>query len=361
MGLNMKLNEKQPSAPARRHLGQLGNDHAYTRGQYSSGETTWQKATKVASPNHDFIAHAFFQVSLGETPWVTGFAGDPNDVHHATWGGRSALPLPGFICDSNNNFVAISSFKRGSDGRFHRRKQDFAAMHVVMLDDVGTKIPHDKVVLPPSVLVETSPDNFQAWYFLTQPERDRRKAEALIKGMIASGLTADGADPGMNGVTRYGRLPVGVNGKAKYVAKLGSPFVQRIAIWSPKTRYSIDEIAGAYGVDTSSSAKPTTCDRKRARKSAIPGITDSTNGCLELLVAASLYIDAATSTKGGHRVICPWVHEHTDQETSGTVYFEPSDQNDWRGGFKCHHGHCQERTIADLNHFFIRLLQKQGA
>jgi hypothetical protein len=304
--------------------------------------------------NIDFICHAFRSISADATPWVTGFPGDPNAINHAMWGGRGALPLPRFICSSNNNFIAVSSFNRGDDGRHHRRKQDFAAMHVVMVDDVGTKIARDKVVLPPSALVETSPDNFQAWYFLTEPERDRLKAEALIKGMIASGLTADGSDPGMNGVTRYGRLPVGVNGKAKYVEKLGGPFVQRVAAWSPELRYSIDEIADAYGVDMTMPAKRCTTGGVRSGKAIIPGSTDNH---LTLLDNAGLYIEPVSSLEGGHHVICPWVNEHTDQEPSGTIYFEPGDQNNSSGGFKCHHGHCQARTIADLNHFLIRLLE----
>ena len=304
--------------------------------------------------NHNFLANAFAVCGNDETPWVTGFPGDPNAIHQAMWGGRSALPLPGFIRDRNNNFVAVSSFKRGSDGKYHRRKQNFSAMHVVMVDDVGTKIDHNKLALPPSALVETSPANFQAWYFLSQPERDRQKAEALIKGMIASGLTSDGADPGMNGVTRYGRLPVGVNGKAKYVEKLGGPFIQRVATWSPELRYSIDEIANAYGVTMTMPAKRCTTGRMRSRKDLIPGSTDSH---LVLLDSAGLYIEPISSLEGGHHIICPWVNEHTDQEPSGTVYFEPSDQNNSGGGFKCHHGHCQKRTIADLNHFLIRLLE----
>ena len=304
--------------------------------------------------NIDFLAHAFIHTGADTTPWVTGFPGDPNTTHSAMWSGRSALPLPRFISACNNNFVAVSSFKRGSDGRFHRRKQDFAAMHVVMVDDVGTKIAHDKLVLPPSALVETSPNNFQAWYFLSRPEPYRQRAETLIKGMIASGLTADGTDPGMNGVTRYGRLPVGVNGKTKYVEKLGKPFVQRVETWSPELRYVIDEIANAYSVDMTMQAKCSTTGRIRSRNTLTSGGNDHH---LDRLNSAGLYIAPVSGLEGGHRILCPWVHEHTDEEPSGTVYFEPGDQNGWQGGFKCHHGHCQHRTIADLNHFLIRLLE----
>lgn len=305
--------------------------------------------------NESFICSAFVGVSRNETPWVAGFPGDPLDIERSLWGGRSALPLPRFIRPDYNNYVAVSSFKRGDDGMFHRRKGNFSRMHLVMIDDVGTKVPHDKVVLQPSALVETSPGNFQAWYFLFPPEPDRDRAERLINGMIASGLTADATDPGMKGVTRYGRLPVGINGKAKYVKAQGHPFVQRVASWAPHLRYSIDDIAHAYGVDLSVPAVKPRSSKRRMNTRASTNMAD--DGYVSQLQMAGLYVDLLASLPGAHQIVCPWVHEHTDEDPSGTVYFEPSDQNDWRGGFKCHHGHCQARTVVDLSFFLNRLQQ----
>ena len=51
----------------------------------------------------------------------------------------------------------------------------------------------------------------------------------------------------------------------------------------------------------------------------------------------------------------------TDEDTTGTVYFEPSEENEWRGGFKCHHGHCKTRNIIDLDYFVQRLLAGRAA
>ena len=309
--------------------------------------------------NIHFIAHGFRGISNDEMPWVAGFPGDPLRVEHHCWGGAPAIPIPRYIQPANNNFIAVSSFKRGNDGRYHRRKADFWRMHLVMVDDVGTKILPEKLVLAPSAQVETSPGNYQAWYFLRQPEPDRARAECLIDGMIAAGLTADASDPGMKGVTRYGRLPVGVNGKAKYVEKLGAPFVQRVVIWSPATRYTIDEIAAAYSVDMAQAARRTPPPKKRVAtiKRARPGDADSKDGFVGLLISAGLYLEPLNSIDGAHRIVCPWVHEHTDQDPTGTLYFEPSDENSERGGFKCHHGHCQTRSIANLSNFLTCLQQ----
>lgn len=341
----METAMKKPSASGRRRQGQ--------QQKHGTSAAICDLSTTVT--NIDFISQAFCSMTEDEVPWVTGFPGDPYTVDRKLWGGRSALPLPWFIRIDYNNYIAVSSFVPNDDDWPHRRKSNFGQMHLVMVDDVGTKVDFDKLALPPSVLVETSPGNFQAWYFLNPPEDDRLRAERLIDGMVANGLTADASDPGMKGVTRYGRLPVGVNGKAKYVEKLGSPFVQRVAVWSPTTRYSIDKIAAAYGVDLSIPAKRSVTVKRRTKKAINPGIASSADGLLDELSATGLYLEPVKSLDGAHQIVCPWLHEHTDEEQSGTVYFDPGDGNNWRGGFKCHHGHCQHRTMADLQHFLARL------
>ena len=341
---------KRPGDSGRSHPGQQGNGRSVASWEYTPAKRP------IALSNRDFLTHAFFRCGTDETPWVAGFPGDPNAVEHGAWMGRAALPLPSFIRDGNNNYVVVSTFRRGEDGKYHRRKDCFSGMFVVMVDDVGTKVRFERLQLEPTCLVETSPGNFQAWYFLAEPERDRSRAECLVKGMIASGLTADGSDPGMNGVTRYGRLPVGVNGKAKYADSSGQPFVQRVTHWAPSIRYSLNQIALAYNVDLTAEAGGH--QRKAPGRRPLPAGVGGDDGLTGVLEGLGLYLEPITSLDGGHRIICPWVHEHTDEEPSGTAYFEPSEENSWAGGFKCQHGHCQHRTIADLTHFVMRVLQK---
>lgn len=342
---------KRPGGSGRSHPGQAGTGQNAASWKYKPNRKS------IALSNEDFLAYAFVRCSTDEVPWVTSFAGDPKDVEHSLWFGNPALPLPSFIRPTANNYIVVSTFKRADDGRFRRRKDCFSGLFMVMVDDVGTKVLFENLRLEPTCLVETSPGNFQAWYFLTEPERNRGRAERLIKGMIASGLTADGSDPGMNGVTRYGRLPAGINGKAKYADASGNPFVQRVAHWAVHARYSLEEIATAYGVDLSQSATPRreVVAKPRGSMGAVKGDA----GLTGVLEAAGLYLEPLMGIPGGHRIICPWVHEHTDEEPTGTVYFEPSEENVWAGGFKCHHGHCQHRTIADLTYFVSRLLSKK--
>lgn len=311
--------------------------------------------------NTDFIKAAFHNLASDEVVWVTGFPGDPHTVQKSYWFGRGVPPLPYWMENTAaNNYVAISSFKRGNDQRFRRRKDLFGAMHLIMVDDVGTKVDHDRLQLAPSAMVETSPGNHQAWYFLSEPETQAHRAEALINGLIAGGLTADGTDPGMKGVTRYGRLPCGVNAKAKYVEVLGDPFQQRTVIWQPDRKYTLNEIADAFGVDLTATTEQR---RRRTPVPKPPGADERSDEVVDLLVRAGHYLEQHSSIAGAHQIICPWVYEHTDEDPTGTVYFAPSEENGWRGGFKCHHGHCQERTHANFAHFLSRLqqLEQKGA
>ena len=64
-----------------------------------------------------------------------------------------------------------------------------------------------------------------------------------------------------------------------------------------------------------------------------------------------LYIDQHAESE--HRVDCPWKSEHTtDSGDRQTLLYEPSDDNQQAGGFKCLHGHCATRGIRDVYTFF---------
>lgn len=302
------------------------------------------KAKGIELSNTDFIANAFAGIGANEVPWVTGFLGDVAAADHKVWFGAPAIPIPRFVKAAHNNYVCVSTFKRAEDGKHRRRKDCWSGLWMVLLDDLGTKIPLTALRLPPSCLVETSPGNHQAYYFLAQPERDQLKAEALINGLIQAGAS----DPGAGARTRYGRLPTGTNGKAKY-AKDGQPFTQRVHVFEPSRRYTPEQIAQAYGLAAASKPRP---------RRTTPSANKPTGaGYLPILEAAGLYLEPIRGFHGGHRIVCPWHEGHTGKDQTGTAYFEPDERNDMKGGFKCQHGHCAHRTIADLDWFMVRLLQ----
>jgi hypothetical protein len=206
--------------------------------------------------NRLFLENAFVDMLPGTHTIVCGFRGDPNTKDRAqsarNWCGqpwRSGSRVPAWFSDANAYFT-VSSFEPTEDGELRRRKSEFVQFHAALIDDIGTKVAREKIVLPLSTLIETSPGNYQGCYLLTDDSdsRDRGMCERLIDRMVAAGLALDSKDPGMKGVTRFARLPEGVNSKSKYVKALGKPFTTRLVYYAP-VRYSIKEIAAAYRLD----------------------------------------------------------------------------------------------------------------
>jgi RepB DNA-primase from phage plasmid len=322
--------------------------------------------------NRVFLESGFIDAMPGTHTMLCGFEGDPNNAGDPNdsnsdarykWAGRPYMPgqaLPSQIKDTTNNYVTVSVFKREADGSRRRRRTSFYSMHLLMVDDINTKVPFANVKLPPTALIETSPDNFQGFLFLKQDadSRERDVCERVVQRMIRAGLTSDATDPGMSGVTRYGRLPVGVNAKAKYVEKLGHPFRVRCVEFDPSRRYSIGEIAAAWGLDM----RP---DRPRA-----PVVQISEGQALHAnkKFAALLHFFQVIGryrgpiSGGWHEIVCPWEYMHTDPTATGTALAAPSAANNFAGGFRCFHGHCVDRSMIDIRAFveeFVRIRRER--
>ena len=289
--------------------------------------------------NIDFL-NALFDKTLPNTACTLhSFGGDPSKDgrwNAMPWLKGTKLPT---LSPFNNNYVCVSMFYPSIENKFYRRKICFASLHCVMIDDLGTKLPMSDLKLKPSVLIETSPNNFQAWLFLEQPIFSLIDAETLIDEMIRAGISAE-ADPGMKGVTRVARLPVGANGKAKYHGENNEVWPQVVHEHNLSLRYTPQEIAIAYGLDLT--------PKRIAPPPAPPrnGVDPERAGIINWLKVLGNHIEC--TREGYHEIKCPWVHEHTDKTASGTYYMEPQEMNSFHGGFICHHGHCGERDINDL-------------
>lgn len=303
--------------------------------------------------NKTFLEAAFADMLGGTHTVICGFRGDPNtqdrEQSRRNWCGqpwRLGDRVPRWF-DQANAYFTIATFEPDPQtGELRRRKSEFSQSHVIMVDDVGTKVPHTKLCLPPSALIETSPENFQACYFIRDDAdaRDRQTCERLIHRMIGAGLAVDSKDPGMAGVTRYARLPVGINTKRKYVEQLGGPFAVRLVRFEPALRYSILEIASAYKLDM-------TEERPKAPVFSItPAIAKRAGERFDAILDVFKILGMYRGQHGYvHEVQCPWVDTHTERADTGSALLDPSDSNNFAGGYVCFHGHCRGvRGMKDI-------------
>ena len=299
--------------------------------------------------NDDFLAAAFDGMDRSQHTIVASVAGDPTrpDLDRKVWGGRpwrvgDSTRQKG-VRDDQNNYLTISSFRPDENGRRRRIKACFERLHCVMVDDIGPKVDPGKITVPFTAAVETSPGNVQGWYFLrpTPASKDLATSTAFIEALVEHGLQ-QAADPGMKGVTRFGRLPVGRNLKSAYGE---GGYASRLLLWRPSRTYTLEELAREYGLSPLRAGRPT-------RRAVLTPAEVKRFGRQFVRLLAFLErtgrIKSYDSHAGRYEISCPWLHEHTAQADNGTALFVPSANNDMKGGFACHHGHCEKRTLWDL-------------
>lgn len=295
--------------------------------------------------NQDFLKAIFGEDISGTCPVTVSFAGSPVTVTKASWRGNPWSPQGAYLPPTNNNYFSLAVFRPDDTRRYRRQKKLFAALHAVMLDDVGVKVPEERITLPPSWKIETSPGNFQVGYILADPLKDSTVADRLMNAIISAGL----CDPGASGPTaRLARLPVAVNGKHQ------PPFPCQLVEWQPDRCYKVDELIAGLEVEV---RQPHEKKKQVPDKSHGDHVHDSDSIIIprpsENAVIAALRLRGFYKTplgSGKHDITCPWASEHTGGVDTGAAYFEPTDH--WPiGGFKCLHGHCASRHMRDLLQF----------
>jgi hypothetical protein len=302
--------------------------------------------------NADFVAAVFPLLPEGAFAAACSKTGDPGV---GGWSASRADQVASNLPAANNNYVGCASFYPGGDGSFKARKAQFAACHFLMLDDLGTKVPLERLAgFELSWLIETSPGNCQGGIILAEPLTDGAVAVRLLNAVIDSGL----CDAGATGpLSRWARLPVAINGKPKYMDEDGAPFQCRLIEWRPEARYTPQDIVDRLQLELAPAGRP-----KKAPKPSvssgdisrsignddvlIPKATE--NPVVVVLKARGLYKTPLGS--GKHDITCPWVQEHTDQLDTGAGYFEP-DELYPLGGFCCQHSHRDKYHIRTLLEF----------
>lgn len=312
---------------------------------FPTGLVETDKTDKTYSVSNDeFLSVGFGLVQAEARPVIVSFTGNPLEVPSKVWSGRPWQGKSDTATDlspNNNNYFSLATFRPDEAGQYRRQKSRFHALHAVMLDDLGSKVPLERLTLPPSWLLETSPGNCQAGYLLREPMADGLAADRLMNAVIAAGL----CDPGANGPrARLARLPVAVNGKHS------PPFACRMLVWEPELRYSVEGLVDGLQLEMAQGGRPKRQEGRQAQDRPVDGDQvwiqrPEENVVLVALRNRGLY--KVPLGGGKHDITCPWIEEHTGNVDGGSAYFEPDDL--WPiGGFKCLHGHCAGRNVRDL-------------
>lgn len=301
--------------------------------------------------NAEFVAAVFSAVPEGAFAATCSKSGDPSV---GGWVATRADSTIANLSPVRNNFLGCSSFYLGSDGSFRARKTQFFACHFLMLDDIGTKVPLERLVdFELSWLIETSPNNYQGGIILAEPIVDGDVAVRLLNAVIGAGL----CDAGATGpLTRWARLPVAINGKPKHADVGGVPFRCRLVDWRPEKRYTPQEIVNGLQLvlvpdgRLKKEAKPVVNAPRSMGSNTDEVLTPKAaeNPVVSALKARGLYKTPLGS--GKHDVSCPWLQEHTDGLDTGAAYFEPDELHPG-GGFCCQHSHGSKLHIKQLLDF----------
>ena len=240
------------------------------------------------------------------------------------------------------------------DGKLYNRKSLFGGLYVVVLDDIGTKVPIDLLPaeLEPTYIIESSKGNFQYGYVLEEPIKVLEHAEALIQLVYDSGFT----DAGGKMPTKLVRLPDGVNGKKGDRGKFHVELRKDDGpLWTPEDLLEILELGVTWDAvleDAESVIKQRARQHVGLTQWSPVKLENPTLGGLADPVLEWLYARGSVKqeTNDWVSIRCPWADDHSDdKEIAG---YSPIG----RGVepytslriFHCFHGHCQTNKTGEF-------------
>lgn len=266
-----------------------------------------------------------------------------------------------YVKTEANSYVCISSSiqtKNPKTGelRYWRGESSFARGHGFFIDDVGNGkgskggllLETVESMLAPTAVVETSPNNFQCWYFFEEPIQNMRLFKSFLYSFVDQVLEGAGGDVTIKDVARYGRIPIGYNNKRladgsyKYADENGQPFRVRLVYADYTRRYSIDEISKAFHFEIAVQrpkvidfdATEYQCDsfwlEMAVQELNKLGMGEGSDG------------EVVMNQSGKYRIRCPWGHEHHNGDPFGAYIRGPIPGADYAFVFGCGHDTCRK-------------------
>lgn len=226
------------------------------------------------------------------------------------------------------------------------RNTRFVRYHVLVLDDIGTKVRADKLPAEflPTYIIESSPDNFQYGYVLEEPITDFEQARALVELVYGAGFS----DAGGKLVMKKVRLPEGINGKRtspnrEFRVKLHT---MDGPLWSPERIIEVLGVSASWDTVVEDALEVRRRNAKVvgtslwsplcAQNASLDGVIDP---ILEWLVDNHMVVNFDHDWA---EIKCPWHTEHTAGE-GDTAYYAPVGHGDVqyqnRRAFNCYHTH----------------------
>lgn len=266
-----------------------------------------------------------------------------------------------YINQRTNCYACISSSiktpnPKTGQMRFWRGEASFGHGLALMVDDIGTgkgskgemSLEMITSVLPPTAVVETSPDNFQVWYFFDKPVDSLMEFKALLNCFVANVLKK-GGDNTIKDISRFGRMPCGINNKRhnmdgpfKYPDADGKPWAVRLRLANYDVRYSPEEIARAFNFNIVVPVKRhIEIDEAEYKYDAI-WLRLAETFCDKAKMGEGSNGDVAMNMSGKFRIRCPWGDEHSNGDPFGAYFRGPIPGAEHEFVFGCGHDTCRK-------------------
>ena len=240
------------------------------------------------------------------------------------------------------------------ENRLYNRKSLFCSFHVLVLDDIGTKVPFDKIPasFDPTYKIESSKGNWQYGYVLEEPLLVEEQATALVQLAYDAGLS----DAGGKMATKLVRLPDGINGKVGNgqnfrvnLADMDGPY------WTPEA--ILDEIdCGVAWKDVVADTDAVMKTRAASTvgtsvwspiKATMPSLSGTVDPALEWLYSQNM---VKQEVGDWVTILCPQCDSHSDGELSAGYspmgWGSPPYKNSRI--FHCFHEHCKDYNNRDF-------------
>jgi hypothetical protein len=278
--------------------------------------------------------------------------------------GPPAGKLPGYPSDNLNDFNRLlsgtkpramyfgtSSITRDVKGELRNKLVNFSGLHVVVLDDIGTKI--DAADIPdglatPTYVIETSAGNFQWGYVLEKPLEDKDEAQALMT--LLKHHEPRVTDKGGVNICKIVRLPEGVNGKKGPKGRFNVKLINSNGPYYPADVLRKHLLPGQVVP-----AKKTGRILPYKPLFDMPDFGLPADEVMMFLYRQEMVLADAPEQNEWATIECPWAHDHSDSAT--TAGYSPlgygEGKNAYSRGFKCFHDHCSARTTEDFLNWIV--------